>query len=60
MNVRDSYLGQGGPTVIAYSPVTDDSYQMDCRAGYSARLANGLTVDSVRCTGGNNAVVILW
>jgi hypothetical protein len=60
MNVRSSYLRQGGPTVIAYSPVTDDSYQMDCHPGYSARLANGATVDAVRCTGGNNAVVILW
>lgn len=60
MNVRDSYLRQGGPTVIAYSPVTGDSYEMDCQAGYSARLADGSTVDSVRCTGGNNAVVILW
>lgn len=60
MNVRDSYLRQRGPTVIAYSPVTDDTYEMDCRTGYSATLANGTTVDSVRCTGGNNAVVILW
>jgi hypothetical protein len=42
MNVRDSYLRQGGPTVIAYSPVTGDSYEMDCRAGYSARLAKSL------------------
>ena len=60
MNVRDSYLRQRGPTVIAYSPVTGDSYEMDCQTGYSARLADGSTVDSVRCTGGNNAVVILW
>lgn len=60
MNVRDSYLRQGGPTVIAYSPVTGDSYEMDCRAGYSSHLATGSTVDSVRCVGGNNAVVILW
>ena len=60
MNVRSSYLRQGGPTVFAYSPVTGDNYEMDCRTGYSARLANSATVDSVRCTGGNNAVVILW
>ncbi|CQD11798.1 hypothetical protein BN1232_02217 [Mycobacterium lentiflavum] len=60
MNVRTSYLRQGGPTVIAYSPVTGDSYEMDCRTGYSARLANSMTVNSVRCVGGNNAVVILW
>lgn len=60
MNVRRSYLSQGGPTVFAYSPVTRDNYEMDCRTGYSAHLANSATVDSVRCTGGSDAVVILW
>jgi hypothetical protein len=60
MNVRDSYLGQGGPTVIAYSPVTGESYQMECHAGFTSHLTNGLTVNSVRCAGGNDAVVILW
>ncbi|BAX91562.1 hypothetical protein [Mycobacterium shigaense] len=60
MNVRSSYLSQGGPTVIAYSPVTGDSYQMDCHTGYTSHLNTGRTVDSVRCAGGNNAVVILW
>jgi hypothetical protein len=60
MNVRDSYLRQGGPTVIAYSPVTGDTYEMECHAGFTSHLSNGLTVDSVRCVGGNNAVVILW
>jgi hypothetical protein len=60
MNVRESYLSQGGPTVIAYSPVTGDSYRMECHAGFTSHLSNGLTVDSVRCVGGNDAVVILW
>ena len=60
MNVRDSYDSDGGPVVNAYSPVTGETYQMVCHSGYSATLANGTTVDSVRCTGGNNAVVILW
>jgi hypothetical protein len=60
MNVRQSYLSGGGPTVIAYSPVTGDTYQMQCLSGYTSHLNNGLTVNSVRCTGGNNAVVILW
>jgi hypothetical protein len=60
MNVRESYLSQGGPTVIAYSPVTGESYQMECHAGFTSHLTNGLTVNSVRCVGGNDAVVILW
>jgi hypothetical protein len=60
MNVHESYLRQGGPTVIAYSPVTGDTYEMECHAGFTSHLSNGLTVDSVRCVGGNDAVVILW
>jgi hypothetical protein len=60
MNVRDSYLRQGGPTVIAYSPVTGDTYEMECHAGFTSHLSNGMTVNSVRCVGGNDAVVILW
>ena len=59
MNVRDSYLRQGGPTVIAYSPVTGQSYDMECVAGYTAHLSTGRTVDAVRCVGGNDAVVVL-
>jgi hypothetical protein len=60
LNVHESYLSQGGPTVIAYSPVTGDTYEMQCHAGFTSHLSNGMTVDSVRCVGGNNAVVILW
>ena len=60
MNVHESYLSQGGPTVIAHSPVTGDTYQMECHPGYTSHLSNGATVNSVRCTGGNDAVVILW
>lgn len=60
LNVHKSYLSQGGTTVVAYSPVTGDSYVMECHGGITSHLNNGLTVDSVRCVGGNNAVVILW
>jgi Ca-activated chloride channel homolog len=61
MNVRDSYLRQGGPTrLIAHSSVTGQTYEMECHAGFTARLSNGMTVDSVRCVGGNGAAVILW
>lgn len=60
MNVRGSYLSNGGPEVIAYSPITGQSYDMECVAGYTAHLSTGRTVDAVRCVGGNDAVVILW
>lgn len=60
VNVRYGYLRQGGPTVIAYSPVTGETYEMQCHAGFTSHLSNGQTVDSVRCVGGNDAVVILW
>jgi hypothetical protein len=60
LNVHESYLSQGGPTVIAYSPVTGETYEMVCHAGFTSHLSNGMTVNSVRCTGGNDAVVILW
>jgi hypothetical protein len=60
MNLRDSYLSDGGPVVSAYSPVTGDTYQMVCHSGLTARLSDGETVNAVRCTGGNDAVVILW
>jgi hypothetical protein len=60
LNVHRSYLSQGSTTVIAYSPVTGDSYAMECHGGFTSRLNNGTTIDSVRCVGGNNAVVILW
>jgi hypothetical protein len=60
LNVHVGYLRQGGPTVIAYSPVTGDTYEMECHAGFTSHLSNGMTVNSVRCVGGNDAVVILW
>ena len=60
LNVHKSYLSQGGPTMIAYGPVTGDTYEMECHAGFTSHLSNGMAVDSVRCVGGNDAVVILW
>lgn len=60
INVRTSYEINGGPIVTAYSPVTGDSYEMVCQPGITAHLSDGETVNAIRCTGGNNAVVILW
>ena len=59
-NVRYSYLTQPGSVVTAYSPVTEQYYTMQCGEGFRAYLNNGMTVRSVRCVGGNNAVVVLW
>ena len=60
-NVRYSYLTQPGQVVTAYSPVTGQSYNMQCAGGFTAELHGGATVvNSVRCVGGNNAVVVIW
>ena len=59
-NVRIAYLTQPGPDVIAYSPVTGQAYDMLCSGGYVAHLTIGYTVPSVRCVGGNDAVVVLF
>ena len=59
-NVRWAYFHQYGPIVDAYSPATQQVYSMQCAAGFVSRLNTGVTVTSVRCVGGNDAVVILW
>ena len=59
-NVRRAYFDQYGQVVMAYSPVTGNVYDMQCASGFTAHMNNGLVVDSVRCVGGNNAVVVLW
>lgn len=60
-NVRNAYLGSGGSSYItAYAPVTGQYYDMECEPGFIAHLNYGATVPSVRCVGGNNAVVIIY
>ena len=59
-NVRYAYLTQYGQVVTAYSPVTGMAYNMQCAPGFIAELNDGRTVPSVRCVGGNNAVVIVF
>ena len=59
-SVRQAYLSQDGPVVTAYSPVTGQYYDMQCAPGFIAHLNYGATVPSVRCVGGNNAVVIIF
>jgi len=59
-NVRVGLLYQGGPIVVAPSPVTGDVYTMQCSPGFQIDLDNGMAVSAYRCVGGNNAVVWAW
>jgi hypothetical protein len=60
-NVRYNYIVSGGMSVInAYSPAMGEVYTMQCGTGFTAHLSNGMTVNSVRCVGGNDAVVVLY
>jgi hypothetical protein len=59
-NVRWAYFHQLGPVVTAYSPAMDQYYNMQCQAGFVATFGNGMSVNSARCVGGDNAVVVVW
>lgn len=59
-NVEGAYWSQGGPLVEACSPVTGECYTMQCQPGFTATMIGGAVVNSVRCVGGDDAVVILW
>jgi hypothetical protein len=60
-NVRSAYYASGKLNdFVAYSPVTEERYEMSCESGYSARFSNGAVVTSTRCFGGENAEVVIW
>jgi hypothetical protein len=60
-NVRRAYYNQGQPdSLVAYSPVTDESYLMQCFGPYRATFTNGDAQDVVKCVGGNDAEVVVW
>jgi hypothetical protein len=60
-NVQRSFYAAGRPdSVVAYSPVTGERYEMSCESGYAAHFFDGVTRTSTRCTGGNNAEVVIW
>jgi hypothetical protein len=60
-NVRSAWIASGGASVInAYSPTTGQVYTMQCGTGFGIHLSNGMSVDAVRCVGGNDAVVWIW
>ena len=60
--VKRQYNAAPGAIVQATSPVTKESYIMRCEPGFRVTLLDDDTqsADAVRCTGGNNAVVIIF
>src|ERR1700742_3704125 len=60
-NVRSQYFAEGGgrTMVVAYSPVTGEQYEVRCDPSVS-HFSDGTSKTTVRCTGGNDAVVVFW
>jgi hypothetical protein len=59
--VRRGFYDQGMPeTVIAYSPVTGQVYEMHCFGPLLAHFTNGKTLKAVKCVGGDDAEVVVW
>jgi stage V sporulation protein SpoVS len=58
--MRQAYFAQGGPIVVARRPVTGQVYDMDCVPGFVAHFVDGSVRAAVRCSGGNDAVVLGW
>src|ERR1700744_1894936 len=60
-NVRGQYFaeGGGGPLFVVYSPITGEQYEVRCDPAIS-HFNDGTSKTTVRCTGGNDAVVVFW
>jgi hypothetical protein len=59
-NVRQMFYATGMSEFIAYSQATNMSYRMTCVGGYTAHFDDGSTKNLTRCTGGDNAEVVIW
>jgi hypothetical protein len=59
-NVRIAWFSQPGNPVVAYSPVTDQTYRMFCVGHTTVTFTDGYMADAVQCAGGNNAEVVVW
>jgi hypothetical protein len=59
-DVRLAWFGQPGNPVIAYSPVTDQTYKMFCVGHTTVTFTDGHSADAVQCAGGNDAEVVVW
>jgi hypothetical protein len=59
-SVRNQYFAEGGRTLlVVYSPVTGEQYEVRCDPAIS-HFNDGTSKTTVRCTGGNDAVVVFW
>src|ERR1700743_1662805 len=60
-NVRGQYFAEGGgrTLLVVYSPVTGEQYEVRCDPAIS-HFNDGTSKTTVRCTGGNDAVVVFW
>jgi hypothetical protein len=59
-NVRRAWFDQPGNPVLAYSPVTDQTYRMFCVGNTNINFTDGHSADGVQCVGGNDAEVVVW
>ncbi len=61
-NVRQAFLASGmSHHFPAYSPVTGETYAMDCEGEYPAYFSDGAVVTSTRCyTTASDAEVVVW
>jgi len=57
-NVHDAWNSQQSNPVYAYSPVTGQTYTMNCVPGEAT--VGRIQVDGWICYGGKNAQVVLW
>ncbi len=61
-NVRQAFFNSGmSHHFPAYSPVTGETYAMDCEGEYPAYFSDGAVVTSTRCyTTASDAEVVVW
>lgn len=60
-NVRRTFYATGqARQFIAYSPATGQAYAMDCGSITPVHFVNGVTVNGIRCYGGDDAEVVVW
>lgn len=60
-SVRSRYFAEGGgrTLLVVSSPVTGEQYEVRCDPSIS-HFSDGSSKTTVRCTGGNDAVVVFW
>jgi hypothetical protein len=60
-NVRAAFFACGEcHHFLAYSPVVEKRFEMDCEGLYPAYMRDGEVLTSTRCYGGEDAEVVIW